>query len=202
MPIYVDDIPLNVDDAQTLHDAIVAAKERLGAAGRIIVEISIAGEALVGEQIEQHLSDDIGDTEVRLVSTDPKAEAVSTLEQIREHLDEASRVQAKVADLLQRDQGAEAMLTIGDALTVWQQMTQGIAQCAAMTKVSLDDLSVEGQTVGELITQLKMRINELYEYLTNRDTVALADALAYEWPDVTKRWQCVVDELIQAIDKT
>ena len=47
-----------------------------------------------------------------------------------------------------------------------------------------------------------MRLNELYEYLTNRDTVALADTLAYEWPDVTKRWQSVVDDLIQAIDNS
>lgn len=201
MPIFVDDIKLDVD-AETLEDAIMAAKERLDAAGRIIVEISIAGEALVGDDIEAHLNDFIGDTDVRLASADPAAEAISALQQIHAHLAEAAKVQSEVADLLQHDKEAEAMTTMGNSLTVWQQTSQGIAQCAAMMGVSLETLKVDGKTFGDLTTQLKLRLNELYEYLTSRDTVAVADTLAYEWPELISQWQAVVDEVIKSIEQS
>ena len=32
--------------------------------------------------------------------------------------------------------------------------------------------------------------------LTSGDTVALADALAFEWPQTTDRWQLLIDEMI------
>ncbi len=200
MPIYVDDIELQAD-AETLKDAILAAKERLDAAGRIIVEIKVAGQPLVGDEIEEHVDDYIADTDVHLVSADPKAEAISALEQIRSHLTEAGKVQADVADLLQRDEQADAMKTIGGSLAIWQQTSQGIAQCAAMMNVSLEAIEVEGKSFADLTTQLKLRLNELYEYLTNNDTVAVADTLAYEWPDLVQGWQAMVGELIDTIQK-
>ncbi len=67
---------------------------------------------------------------------------------------------------------------------------------AVLLDVDLDRRQVDdapvGQTVNDLIDQLK----QLKDMLTSGDTVALADALAFEWPQTTDRWQLLIDEMI------
>ncbi|MFW6058618.1 MAG: hypothetical protein ACODAQ_00465 [Phycisphaeraceae bacterium] len=201
MPIYLDDeaVELPGDDLGTV---LAAARERLEADGRVVVEVAMDGQTLSADDLEQqHQTPVPADSDVRLYTADPAALSIETLEQVRTALSGAADLQDQAADLLQQDQISEAMQKVAQVVEIWLQVQQAVLNAALLTSVDLDELKVDDQPLSAFTDDLVEKLNTLKETIHNQDTVGLADALGYEWPEVVDRWDRLVGELIARIQK-
>lgn len=200
MPIYIDDEFITMTGAN-LGAALDAAAERLAASGRVVVEVMLEGAVLAGDQIDARRGEAIDQRDLRLVSADPRALSVETLEQIQARLGDARRLQDDAADLLQRDDASAALRKVGEAIEVWLQTQQAVLHSAAITGLDLDAVAVDNEPLSAFTEQLLSRLQELKGLIESGDLVALADALAYEWPEEVARWEALIAALIQTLSR-
>lgn len=198
MPIYIDDerVELPGDDVAGV---LAAARRRLDERSRVVVEVHLDGEYLSGDALDQAQAQPIGDRELRLVSVDPQELALNTLEQVRDRLTAAGELQSQAAELLQQDSPADALRKVSEAVQVWIQTQQAVLNSAMLVGIDLDNMQVGGEPVSAYTDELVERLKSLRESITSHDTVGLADALAYEWPQTTSRWETLVDHVIEQV---
>lgn len=195
MPAYLDDQPLQFEGSD-LHAALKAAREQLGDSGRMIVEAHLDGQVLAGDEIAPWQTVALGESELRLYTADVKELVVTTLQQTQGLLEEAKRAQNEAADLLQKDLAQPALHHIRRALDAWGQTHRAVAQSLDLLNISLEDKIIDEQAASEVVTALVMQLKDLRASLERRDTVALADALAYEWPQNNDRWAQLITHMI------
>lgn len=198
MPVLIDDIPIDLP-GETLGEVLLAAKQRLDPSGRMIVEISVDGDNLVGDAIHDRAHESIEQRELSLTTADTRGLVVELLEQVRGGLDEALRRQEAAADCLQRDEQVDALKHIGEAMSIWQQTEQAVRQCADLMAIELTELGADDASFEELCGNLITQLESLRDLLQARDTVAVADTLAYEWPETTEKWKGLVERLLEKV---
>ena len=195
MAIYLDGQPADLA-GDTLGAVIDAARARLAAAGRLLVEVSLNGEAYHGDDLRAQRQSPVGGGEVILVSADPRELAGTTLQQVRASLEDARAAQHDAAERFQQDQPAEAMQQVGRAIEVWQGTQQAVVQSARLVGIDLNQRVFENQPMSVVIDSLVLQLRSLRDLLSAGDTVGLADSLAYEWPELTDRWDRLLGEMI------
>ncbi|MEL7088654.1 MAG: hypothetical protein AAGL98_09485 [Planctomycetota bacterium] len=202
MQVYLDEQAIELP-GPNLASLLDAARRRLadaeGAVRRVVVEVAVDGHKLGEDQIAQRAEDDLGDQEVRLTTADPQQLAVDTLDQVRGRLAEAQEMQQEAADLLQQDQTQPALQKVGESIEAWLQVQQAVLQSAVLLGIDLDTLDIDGQPAHALTTAALERLEDIKVFIQANDTVALADALQYEWPETTSQWHRLIDEVIAAI---
>jgi len=199
MTVYFDDEPTDLA-ADNLAALLEAASDRLSGDGRMIVEVKIEDETFDLERLDEAQDVPVASREVRLTTADPSRLAVQTLYALQGAMEGLRQTQADAAEKLQEDKPSEAMASLQNALAVWMQAQQAVLDSARVSGVDLDELKVEQQPASEIINQLVGMLHELKETVEAGDTVALADSLAYEWPDMIDRWQLLVGALIDRLD--
>lgn len=200
MAIYLDDEPTELA-GEGLAEILASASEVLAADGRVVVEVMVDGEAITGDALGDHQNAAVGDTEIRLTSADPKALAVSTLTQVREQLPFAGTLHEQAAEQLQADNPSEALQHISEAIELWIMTQEAVLGAAGVVGLGLDDVKVDGEPMSGFTDELIEKLHGLKDLIVNKDTVALADALAYEWPAIVQRWDELIETLIAEIEK-
>jgi hypothetical protein len=115
-------------------------------------------------------------------------------------LDVAQRVQTDAAELFQQDRSGDAIQRVAEAMSIWQQTQQAVLHSAVLLELDLDQREVEGIAVSETVNDLITHLTSLRDQLAAGDTVAVADALAFEWPQTVERWQKLIDAMIGWIE--
>jgi hypothetical protein len=197
MKIYLDDEPATFS-APDLAGILTAAQQQLAPAGRSVVEIQIDGQVISGDDINRYLDgrSSLGDASIHLYSADPRVLAVEVLQQVQQQLDVARDEQAAAAEAFQQDNTADGIAHVGSAINIWLQVQQAVTYGSAMANVKLDEKSFEGQSVPQHIQNLLDQIRQLRDLLAQRDTLGLADMLAYEWAPTLDLWQRLVGQVI------
>ena len=206
MAIYLDDEAMDLAGAgvgavDDLRAVLVAARERLGDRGRVVVEVEVDGRRLGTDELERAEAVDVRGREVRLVSEDPRSLAVEALEGVRDRLHDAEAQQERAADLLQRGDSAGGLRAVGEAVHAWSQTQAAVLHASSLLGVDVDALDVKGARGAELRERLVEQLRELTRLIGAGDTVALADALAYEWPETTRRWDTLIEALVARIEQ-
>lgn len=200
MPVLIDDHPMG-NVTGSIGDVLLAAQKELEPLGRIIVEVLLDGQPLIGDQLFDRQEEPLGDMMLNLITANPRELVVDTLGEIHRMLQVAGEQQNEAADFLQRDDQRSALERIGESMTIWQQTERAVRESAQIMEVSLDDLVIDAFTFSELTADLIERLSGLRDLLTANDFVAVADTLQYEWPDVTMRWQKAIEKLMEVIGK-
>jgi len=200
MPTYLDDKPLDVQ-AETLADLLDEARKHLADTGRIVVEVHVEGEMLDDQTLDEQMNEPIGDRDMRLVSVHSKALVSVTLSEVRVVLGEARELQDEAAELLQHDQGVDAMVKIAAALEVWQQAQQAVLHTIGLMGIDFDQFTVDDLTAPTIVNRLVDQLKSLREAVEAGDGIALADALAYEWPQMTDQWDRLLERLIETVEQ-
>jgi hypothetical protein len=200
MPIYLDGERLETSAATLggLHDE---AQRRAADGGRIIVEVALNGEPLTEAALEVSRNNQVLGSEIRLESADPRELAGSTLEQVRQGLGDARAAQSEAANLFQQDQPSDAMQQVSRAISVWQQTQQAVLHSTMLLGIKLDEKTFEDQPVLAMTDSLLGQLRGLRDLIAAGDTVGLADTLAYEWPEMTDRWDRLIVEIQGWIEK-
>ena len=198
MPVLIDDLPMGIATG-SLGDVLLAAQKELEPLGRIIVEVLLDGQPLIGDQLFDRQEEPLGDMTLNLITANPRELVVDTLGEIHRMLQVAGEQQNEAADFLQRDDQRAALERIGESMTIWQQTERAVRESAQIMEVSLEDLVIDAFTFSELTADLIERLSGLRDLLQANDFVAVADTLQYEWPDVTMRWQKAIEKLMEQI---
>ncbi|MCG8510764.1 MAG: hypothetical protein MI741_16195 [Rhodospirillales bacterium] len=199
MQIYLDDEQVDAGGT-TLGRVLTDVQNRLNMAGRIVVEVKVDGETLVGNELSEGQDRDLTGCDVRLYSAEPARLAVDTLEGIRGRLNEARNLQQQAADAFQSDQAGEALQHIARLIEIWMQTQQAVTLIASMLEIDMTTMKVDGVSGGEIVEKLVEHLNSLKQAIGDSDTVTLADSLAYEWPEVVDQWDNLAAELIQRVN--
>ncbi|MBI1335928.1 MAG: hypothetical protein GC164_03085 [Phycisphaera sp.] len=204
MTIHVDDKALSPQPKkdQTLGQVIETVGKGLSRSGRIIVEVRRGEESLTGKGLETQMSAPTGDEDIHLVSA-PRDELISqTLDMVRSRLTDANNLQADAARLLQQDQLQQAMQAISSVLEAWTQVQQAVLQSVHLASLPLEHIEADGEKLEELANALIDQLKQVRDLLKAGDTVALADALQYEWPTMTQRWDRMIGAIITTVQKS
>lgn len=199
MAIFLDDEPVQLAGAN-LGELIASATKHLIVDRRVVVEVMLDGSVLNADALDKCQDNALDDVEVRLISADPGALAVSTLYQIRDQLPKATTLHEQAAEFLQQDNPTEALKVLAEAIGVWMQTQEAVLGSAGVVGLGLDDVKVGDEPMSNFTDELIKQLQNLKELIIAGDTVALADALAYEWPPIVDRWDTLIGELIQAIE--
>lgn len=198
MTVYIDEQRVELA-GDRLAEVLAAASERLEPQGRLIVEVAVDGQALVGEQLDEHGQMAVEGREIRLRSVEPVELVVAALTDSRAGLGEARELQMQAAELLQQDEAESAMRKVAGVVGLWQQVQAAVIQSLRLTRVRLEDLDVDGQSSQQLIEQLLEQLKQVRQLLQDSDTIGLADTLAYEWPTTLERWDRMIELLIDRV---
>lgn len=198
--IYLDDQRVQLEGSD-LESVLTSAKQKLAATGRVVVEVQVDGQSLLGETFEQQRNVPLKDAELRLYSADPHDLAVGTLEQVRGRLDDILDAQRQAAELFQQDQVAQGMAQVGRTIEAWQQVQQAVLSSMQLLGIDLDEKTVDGETLEQIADALIDKLRGLRDLLAAADTVGLADTLGYEWPETVERWDRLITELVKWIEE-
>ncbi|MFI4861507.1 MAG: hypothetical protein ACIAXF_12605 [Phycisphaerales bacterium JB063] len=199
MAVRIDDEPVALE-ANSLRSLLAAAREHLAPAGRMVVQVQVDGEMIVDEALDSDTPADFSTADVQVYSAKPTELAVGALEQARAMIDTARQQQEQAAELLQKDQTAQALNQVGASIQGWIQAQQAVTAVAELLGLDLTAIRVEGDTVAARTQELLARLVELKAQIESNDHVSLADALAYEWPESTQRWDAALGALVQHIE--
>lgn len=199
MPIYLDDEPVTIV-GENLAAVLDAARRKLEPSGRLVVEVQLDGATLSSDQLQERADAAVAASEVRLYSADPRELAIDALDQVRGRLAQVRDDQQAAADLLQQDKGVEAIQKVGACIAGWLQTQQAVTLAANLAGVDLNTLQVGGKPATQCMERLIEGLKSLKDALVHRDTVALADALAYEWPEQVDDWDRLVERLTEEIE--
>ena len=200
MAIFLDDQAVELGGGD-LAAVLQAAQQRLAADGRVVVEVQLDGESLAGNELELRQNAQVGQAELRLYSAAPAEVAMETLEQVRHRLEAVRQTQGEAADLLQQDRAAEALQKVAVSVEGWMQTQQAVAMVAGLTDIDLNAITVDDQPVAAITESLVDALTTMKELLGAGDTVAMADALAYEWPEHVDAWDRLVEQLLTEIEE-
>lgn len=200
MAVYLDDVSVELP-GESLGAVVMAANRRLAAEGRIVVEVEVDGDALGGDTLAQRQQEQVAGHELHLRSASPRELALTVLDGARTRLDDARRVQSDCAELLQRDQAPEALSRYNEAIAAWLQVQEALRNTSQLLQLSVEGLAVDDRSAAQMLQGLVRSLVEIKRMLKDGDTVGLADALAYEWPDITDRWDRLLGELMRRIEE-
>jgi hypothetical protein len=198
MPIYLDDEVVTLA-GEDLGAVLTAAREFVSPFGRVIVEVEMDGQALIGEELEHKRTQLIGESTLRLHSLSARELAASAIVNVRTELADARTAQTEAAELFQQDQMGSAMARLGVAMQVWDHAPQALMNAVLIVGMDADKIELDGKPMGELTQELLEKLRALRDAIWAKDSVALGDALAYEWPAMTDRWDALARQLIQRV---
>jgi hypothetical protein len=199
MAIYLDDVTVELP-GDSLGAVIMSANRRLSEDGRIIVEVELDGEGMGSDGLESRQHDAIAGREVRMRSAAPRDLALQVLDEVRTRLHESRAVQAECAELIQRDQTHDALGRFNDVVASWLSVQEAVVNVTRLLDIKVEELTFGGRSAAEATESLVQALQSLKQMIQSGDTVGMADALAYEWPEMTDQWDRMLAELIGRID--
>lgn len=201
MAIYLDDITVELP-GESLGAVVMAANRHLAEDGRIVVDVELDGEGMAGQTLAQRQHDAVAGREVRLTSALPRELALQVVDQVRARLHESRQVQVDCAELIQRDQAGEALEKFNQVVATWLSVQEAVVNVTRLLGMPIEDLSFDEQTPAEATGELVEALQSLKRTIQAGDTVGIADALAYEWPAMTDRWDKMLAALAEKIEAT
>jgi hypothetical protein len=199
MATYLDDQEIKL--GMELGVVLDAARDRLSAAGRVVVEVQLEGKTLGSDALAGQRELNLAGSELRIYSADPRELAITTLVAVREQLAEGRTAQVEAADLFQQDQFGPAMKRLGQAMEIWNHTPEALTKSAMILNFSEQQIAPDGRTLAQLSSALVVSLRNLRDLIDAKDTVGLADALAFEWPQILDHWDHAAQELIHQAEE-
>lgn len=197
MRVFIDETELDNNDS--VADALDAARDHAENAGRLIVDIHADGEAINNALLDNPPSDNAGISELRLTTTDPVAFLIETFASARESLVLVREDQATAADHLRKGELEPAVEVLNAILTGWQAVGEVVAQSAELAEIDLNAFEFDGTNASAVIEKLGDTLFEIRTNLTHQDWSSLGDAIEYDLDDLAKQWDGLLDALAQRV---
>jgi hypothetical protein len=126
---------------------------------------------------------------IYIETAEPRAMALSVLEEVEEQLDDTDALRNDAADLLQRNQPVRAMEKLGGCFAVWQTAQESVLKVGQLLRLNLDAVRVNGQALSAVMTHFAQQLRQIKTAIEHRDFVTLGDILAYEANETSGQWR-------------
>ncbi|MFK7788985.1 MAG: hypothetical protein AB8C95_05740 [Phycisphaeraceae bacterium] len=199
MPIHIDDQPSTLSPT-SMRELLAAVSSELAPSGRVVVEVRVDGTSITGPELDND-QPTAATSDIRVYSAKPSDLVVGILEDVRNQLSASQSMQQQAAELLQQDEPAKAMGLVKEAINGWLQAQQAVGQSAELLQLDLEAIRSEDQSVMERMNELIASLVELKDIVVANDFVTLADALQYEWPEITDRWNTAIGAIIKHVEQ-
>jgi hypothetical protein len=192
MHVLLDGQPLDIK-RPSLAEALRAGIAAAGAQGRIIIEVKADGQSLPEESLE-FPSDDVAEfAELRLTTADPRQLVRVTLLDAVEALESARAEQMTASELLATGKIEESLGHLQTALATWQAVRDVVSRSAAVLRLRLDNVQLQGVEEHESLSvasgELNAALTSVKTALTHEDWSALSDVLAYDLEAQARLWK-------------
>ncbi len=200
MQIWVDTEQL--DAADTIEQALDAARMHAEKTGRLIVEINADGLPMPDEMLDNPPTDSSGITELKFITVDPIAFMIQTLCDTRESLESTKAEQVVTAGQIQSANLAEAIASLGSVLEGWQAVRDVVDQLSALAEIDLNTIDIDGTSGNECINGLTTALGEVREALSTEDWSTLGDLLEYDLDQQASNWLSLIDVLEHTLTRS
>ena len=194
MQILIDDLPCEVD-ASTVGEAIEGAAGLARERGRLIVDVIVDGtrwsEADLASDERHAQTAEV----IKFTSAEPVELVRHTFADASDSLAEAADLQREAAELLQSGQGTVSMDKLGEAVSIWLCVQEAIVSGAELVELDLDTVQTGGEPLPVAIRRLNDSLDTLRVSLQQRDEIALADTLLYDFPPIIEAWRRLLHDL-------
>lgn len=201
MGIYLDDQAVLLE-GRTLGAVLESARQRLHLRGRMVVEVCLDGQPLLGSALQAQSEMPVGMSDLRLYSAHPHELAATTLQQVVEQLNEVRQVHTQAAELFQSDEASKAMPLLGQAMEQWTHAPVAVVRTAELLGLATNQPLVEGVSIDQAASELALQLRQLRDQVAAGDVVALGDAMAYEWTATADRWTALVRAMLSLIESS
>jgi hypothetical protein len=197
MTVTVDDQPL---PAETLGLKTVGhVLAHLQRANRLVVHVLIDGQEPDLEQMPRVRQSPLLGHTLYVETADPREMALDVLAEVESQLDEADRLKAESADLIQRNQTTKALERLSGCFTTWQHAQESVLKTAQLLRIDLATIRVQTRALADVLTEFTDQLRQIRESLENRDYVTLGDVLLYEMEGTCEQWRAAIRAMRTAI---
>jgi hypothetical protein len=163
---------------------------------RLIVGVSVNGESLVNDALQQRLTGVLatGD-QVDLESGERREVVRSALRDAAREIAAAGGAHCALADALNTGRASEALEGLRDLVATWQMCQRAVVEGGALLGRDLTAYEFAGRSVDAYLRGLAEKLRSLRDVLDAHDMVALADLVYYELPPLCETWQALLEAL-------
>jgi len=205
MEVYLDQQLYRPSDPPpvTLAELVERIAVEVRPTNRALLRVVCDGAEISTPGLEDRLAQPLEQFNRIEFHTGPAAVLVQdALEQSLELLNSTAGPRREAADALTQGRTQEAATLLGDCLQGWAQVHQAIVQSVVLLKLDASALTVGDQPLEAALETIVTQLRGIKEALAAGDYVLLADILQYEFDDVTRRWQGVIEAVLQSVPPT
>jgi hypothetical protein len=191
MRVLIDDRPCDVT-GDSVGAALAEAASRAEASGRVIVEVVVDGERWGETELSSPERSQAAADEVQLVSADRGELVCRTLGEAADVLGEIDDLQRHSAESLQVGEVSDGMTRLGEALELWLLVQRSIDMSLQTMGIDLETVKHDGERIAASVNGLEQQLRGVRDALSRHDSVALADTLLFELPEVIEHWRGVL----------
>ena len=197
MAVTIDDQPLAFE--QLGLTTVGQVLSHVARANRLVVNVLIDGQEPDFGQMARVRAETLGNRTVYVETADPREMALSVLDEVTLHLDEADTYRTEAVDALAQNQHSRAMQKLNACFGIWQHAHESIVKTAQLIRADLAQLHADGQSISDILASFVDQLRSIKSALEARDFVSLSDTLAYEMTQTTHRWAAAVAALRDAV---
>jgi len=198
--ILLDGVPIDkfdIEDA-TLETTLRRVQTARCPPSRMVVGIRCDDRDIVGDDMTARLGEPTSNIGTLEVFTSTRQELViGALAQAASALQNTESASRHVAELLSAGKTTEGIKTLGECLSVWQQIHEAITKSIAMLELDIASMTIRDQPILEVLAKPRDVLTQLKQALTAQDNVLLADVLRYEFGEVIDQWYSIIATIRQ-----
>jgi len=198
----------------TLGDILKTIQEDRVSECEVISAIWVDGEQLTADQLSQWKDRPVSDfSETRIDAPHRNSLASESLRILAQNLGESNAERHQIVEHLHQGRSQEAMKMMPGYLQIWEGIQQSLAIACNLISIDMDSLEIYTPTTAQpdqseeqtdrIIDRIENLLNilgQLKESLESSDLVLLGDIIDYEFCDLTKDWQSLLEELANRFD--
>ena len=198
MDIFINDKKLDGagNEEQTVQDVVVRIQENHCPPNHIVMGIMCDGMPIEGGKMAEAMIRPIVDIQrLDVITSTKEALVADAMVQASATLEDTESACQRVAELVSEAKSQEAVVLLGQCLSVWQQIHEAVAKSIAMLELDADSITIRDESLDSIIGKPKGVLLQMKSALESQDHVLLADILQYEFSEVTDSWHSVITML-------
>lgn len=183
MKLVIDDQPAEATESPEapLRDVVERISNELREHNRVISEIYLDGEAIVGYDDPKLSQVSVGQCQhLRLISREPRRLAIEVLREIVKYMPRIQSALVQASSQIQARQEEEGLQTLQQITQTWSELLAGLQNAMQVTGIELQQIYVGEKTFAAINEEVHTYLDEVSQLVEEGQLLELSDILEYE----------------------
>ncbi len=198
MDVFVDDnkVDFATRGSETLESAVKRLQRDACRKDHVVVAVRCDGLHLTGEELSQAMERPIDDVRcLEVATTTPAALVRAAAEEAAQMLETVDEQRRRSAECFSQGKTADGITALTACLGVWQQVHDAATKSIHMLDLDPAEVRVSGEPLEKALALPMDRLQTVRDALKAQDFVLLADVLEYEFDEVVRQWQALLEAI-------